>query len=117
MELKVQCESLKYDVKEKTELLSEASKALDQMESKMASMASEREDERLTLEEKLRQIDEIPENQRKFKMCIFMHSSCNLEVPKFLTIKVKSQLSGKYGFTTFYGKKKSTFSRLFSHIT
>ena len=65
MELKVQCESLKYDVKEKTELLSEASKALDQMESKMTSMASEREDERRTLEEKLRQIDEFSENQRK----------------------------------------------------
>ena len=84
MELKVQCESLKYDVKEKTELLSEASKALDQMESKMASMASEREDERRTLEEKLRQIDEIPEDQRKFKMCIFRHRSCNLEKPKKL---------------------------------
>ena len=66
MELKVQCESLKYDVKEKTELLAEASKALDQMESKMASMASEREDERRSLEEKLRQIDELPESQRKY---------------------------------------------------
>lgn len=65
MELKVQCESLKYDVKEKSELLAEASKALDQMESKMTSMASEREDERRTLEEKLRQIDEFSENQRK----------------------------------------------------
>ena len=67
MELKVQCESLKYDVKEKSELLAEAGKALDQMESKMTSMASEREDERQMLEEKLRQIDEFSENQqRKF---------------------------------------------------
>ncbi len=57
MELKVQCESLKYDVKEKTELLAEAGKALDQMEAKMASMTSERDEERQSLEEKLKQLE------------------------------------------------------------
>ena len=63
LELKVQCESLKYDVKEKTELLAEAGKALDQMEAKMASMASERDEERRSLEEKLLQLEELPEQQ------------------------------------------------------
>ena len=106
MELKVQCESLKYDVKEKTELLSEASKALDQMESKMASMASEREDERLTLEEKLRQIDEIPENQRKFKMCIFRHSSCNLEVGNMGLLHSMEKKSTKVDFSPISRKKE-----------
>ena len=34
MELKIQCESLKQDVREKTQLLGEASQALDQLEGK-----------------------------------------------------------------------------------
>ena len=61
LELKVQCESLKYDVKEKTELLAEAGKALDQMEAKMSCMALEREEERKDLEEKLKQLEDLPE--------------------------------------------------------
>lgn len=65
LELKVQCESLKYDVKEKTELLAEAGKALDQMETKMANMASEREEERRSLEEKLCQLEDLPEQLGK----------------------------------------------------
>lgn len=65
LELKVQCESLKYDVKEKTELLAEAGKALDQMETKMAAMAAEREEERRSLEEKLCQLEELPEQLGK----------------------------------------------------
>lgn len=68
LELKVQCESLKYDVKEKTELLSEAGKALDQMEAKIACMAAEREEERNSLEEKLRQLEELPEQFGNFEM-------------------------------------------------
>ena len=35
MELKIQCESLKQDVREKTQLLGEASQALDQLEGKL----------------------------------------------------------------------------------
>lgn len=60
MELKVQCESLKYDVKEKTELLAEAGKALDHMEARLASLTSEREEERRSIEEKLKLLDDIP---------------------------------------------------------
>ena len=44
-----------------TWFLAEAGKALDQMEGKMASMASERDEERKSLEEKLQQLEELPE--------------------------------------------------------
>ena len=39
----------------------QAGKALDQIEAKMAFMASERDEERKTLEEKLQQLEELPE--------------------------------------------------------
>ena len=57
MELKIQCESLKNDMKEKTQLLSEASQALDQLESKLASLTDEREEEKKSLEEKLKLLE------------------------------------------------------------
>ena len=57
MELKIQCESLKNDMKEKTQLLSEASLALDQLESKLATLTDEREEEKKSLEEKLKLLE------------------------------------------------------------
>ena len=57
MELKIQCESLKNDMKEKTQLLSEASQALDQLESKLATLTDEREEEKKSLEEKLKLLE------------------------------------------------------------
>lgn len=62
MELKVQFESLKYDIGEKSDLLAEAGKALEHMEARLASMAFEREEERESLEDKLKQLEDLPEN-------------------------------------------------------
>ena len=60
LDLKVQVESLKYDVKDKAELLTEAGRALDELETKLTSLASEREEERLVLEDKLKGLEEPP---------------------------------------------------------
>ena len=58
IDLKVNIESLKYDIKEKTELLAEASQAIDSLETRLSVMAEEREEERDQLQEKLRQLEE-----------------------------------------------------------
>ncbi len=50
----MQVESLKYDLGEKSELLSEASQAIDQLEDRL----KERDEERFRLEEKLQQVEE-----------------------------------------------------------
>merc|ERR1711976_815257 len=44
-------------MKEKTQLLSEASQALDQLESKLATLTDEREEEKKSLEEKLKLLE------------------------------------------------------------
>ena len=54
----MQVESLKYDVREKTDLLSEASAAIEQLERLAAAAAAEREEERERLEDRLRQMEE-----------------------------------------------------------
>jgi hypothetical protein len=41
-----QCETLKYEVREKTELLAEASTAIEELETRITTLTSEREDER-----------------------------------------------------------------------
>ena len=51
-------ESLRYDIKEKTELLQEASKAIEVMEGHISTMSVEREDERSRLEHKLKQLED-----------------------------------------------------------
>ena len=51
-------ESLRYDIKEKTELLQEASKAIEVMEGQISTMSVEREDERSRLEDKLKQLED-----------------------------------------------------------
>ena len=51
-------ESLRYDIKEKTELLQEASKAIEVMEGHISTMSVEREDERSRLEDKLKQLED-----------------------------------------------------------
>ena len=51
-------ESLRYDIKEKTELLQEASKAIEGMEGHISTMSVEREDERSRLEDKLKQLED-----------------------------------------------------------
>jgi len=56
--LRMQVESLKYDVNEKTELLAEASTAIEQLEARLAEVAREREEERAGLERRLRQMEE-----------------------------------------------------------
>jgi len=56
--LRMQVESLKYDVNEKTELLAEASTAIEQLEAKLGELAREREEERAGLERRLRQMEE-----------------------------------------------------------
>ena len=66
IDLKVNIESLKYDNKEKTELLAEASQAIESLESRLAVMAVEREDERTQLEEKLRQLEEDFSDQQLY---------------------------------------------------
>ena len=58
IDLKVNIESLKYDIKEKTDLLAEASQAIDSLETRLSTMAEEREEEREQLQEKLRQLEE-----------------------------------------------------------
>ena len=54
----VTIESLKYDIKEKTELLQEASNAIESLETRLATTAVEREEERSRLEYKLKQLEE-----------------------------------------------------------
>ena len=49
---------MKYDVREKTDLLKEAGLALEELENKISTMAIEREEERLKLESKLYQMEE-----------------------------------------------------------
>jgi hypothetical protein len=56
--LRMQVESLKYDVNEKTELLAEASSAIEQLETRLAEVVREREDERAGLERRLQQMEE-----------------------------------------------------------
>ena len=51
-------ESLRYDIKEKTELLQEASKAIEVMEGHISTMSVEREDERSRLEDKFKQLED-----------------------------------------------------------
>ena len=53
-----QCESQKYEIREKVDLLAEAGLALDQLETRLATLSREREDERARLEEKLRQLED-----------------------------------------------------------
>ena len=53
-----QCESQKYEIREKVDLLAEAGLALDQLETRLATLSREREDERARLEDKLRQLED-----------------------------------------------------------
>ena len=53
-----QCESQKYEIREKGDLLAEAGLALDQLETRLSTLSREREDERARLEEKLRQLED-----------------------------------------------------------
>ena len=53
-----QCESQKYEIREKVNLLAEAGLALEQLETRLATLSREREDERARLEEKLRQLED-----------------------------------------------------------
>lgn len=65
IDLKVQVESIKHENKEKTELLAEASQAIESLESRLSMMALEREDERSQLELKLHQLDEDLEDRNQ----------------------------------------------------
>ncbi|XP_059092691.1 golgin subfamily A member 4-like isoform X4 [Tigriopus californicus] len=58
MDLKIQVESLKYDLREKTELLKEAGLALEDLENRLSAMTIDREEERSTLEARLQQMEE-----------------------------------------------------------
>eukprot|EP00095_Tigriopus_kingsejongensis_P006629 maker-scaffold1179_size56971-snap-gene-0.12 protein:Tk06629 transcript:maker-scaffold1179_size56971-snap-gene-0.12-mRNA-1 annotation:"cdk5 regulatory subunit-associated protein 2" len=58
MDLKIQVESLKYDLREKTELLKEAGLALEDLETRLSVMTIEREEERARLESKLQQMED-----------------------------------------------------------
>lgn len=54
----IQVESLKYDLREKTELLKEAGLALEDLENRLSAMTIDREEERSTLEARLKQMEE-----------------------------------------------------------
>ena len=56
--MKVQVESLKYDIREKTELLREAGMALEQLENNISVMSIEREEEKQRLEAKIKLLEE-----------------------------------------------------------
>ena len=49
---------MRYDIKEKSELLQEASNAIEALEKQISTMAVEREEERSRLEDKLKQLEE-----------------------------------------------------------
>ena len=64
-DLKIQTESLKYDVQEKTELLREAAAALEQLEGKLSAMTIEREEERKRLFDGLQQQLEVDDEDER----------------------------------------------------